>query len=105
MARSESKSSVDTSVSGADTSQNEKISPNLKRGIDCYVVVHGTNLAKSEYVVYQDLYGSQEDSAPSRMDNPLPESGMRCHGCDALWAGLTNFGQDQYTRWATSKST
>ncbi|KAJ9641155.1 hypothetical protein H2204_002833 [Knufia peltigerae] len=55
--------------------KNNKISPNFKCGIDCYVVVHGTNLAKSEYVVYQDLYGSQEDIAPSRIDNPLPESG------------------------------
>ncbi|KIW19726.1 hypothetical protein PV08_00300 [Exophiala spinifera] len=63
--------------------KNEKISPNLKRGFDCYVVVHGTNSSKSEHVVYQDLYGSQEDSAPSRVDDPLPESGIigtRRHG-------------------------
>ncbi|KAJ9500627.1 hypothetical protein H2202_003843 [Exophiala xenobiotica] len=51
--------------------RGEKISANLKRSIDCYVVVEGTDMSKPEYVVYQDLYGCSEDQAPERKNDKV----------------------------------
>ncbi len=55
-------------VAFADWHQGEKISANLRRKIECYAVIKGTDVAKDEYVCYQDLYTCGRKKAPERAD-------------------------------------
>ncbi|KEF59307.1 uncharacterized protein A1O9_04151 [Exophiala aquamarina CBS 119918] len=54
--------------------RGEKVSANLKRPIQCYVVVHETDISKSEYIVYQDFYASESKDAPERIDSEADET-------------------------------